>query len=86
MRDKVIEATPYLFRHFTRRGIDIGVIAKGCGEVTEDIMYQIVQQVTPPAHLSKSVKILDKNRTTSMPSNAIVSEEERHAQQNEYGD
>jgi hypothetical protein len=64
MHDKVINSTPFLFRHFTRSGIDKGLIAHGCGEVTEDIMYQVVREVTPSAHLAASLKILDENRTT----------------------
>ena len=64
MHDKVIEATPYLFRHFTRSGIDKGLAEHGCGDVTEAIMYEVVREVTPKAHLEASLKILDKYRTT----------------------
>jgi hypothetical protein len=65
MHDQVINATPYLFRHFTRRGIDNGLVAHGCGEVTEDMMYQVVREVTPSAYLATSLDVLDKNRTTT---------------------
>lgn len=68
MHDKVIQATPFLFRHFTRRGIDNGLIAHGCGDVTEAIMYEVVREVTPAAHLEQSLKILDENKTTTTPS------------------
>ena len=64
MHDKVIGATPFLFRHFTRSGLDKGLIQHGCGDVTEDIMYQVIREVTPPAHLETTLKILDENRTT----------------------
>jgi hypothetical protein len=63
MYEKVIEATPWLFRHFTRSGLNKGLTGKGCGEVTEDIMYQVVREVTPAAHLEASLKILDENKT-----------------------
>lgn len=66
MHDKVIDATPWLFRHFSRSGIDKGLAAHGCGDVTEEIMYQVVREVTPPAHLESSLKILDKYRTTTI--------------------
>ena len=63
MYDKVIEATPWLFRHFTRNGLDKGLVAKGCGDVTEAIMYDLVREVTPAKHLEASLKILDENKT-----------------------
>jgi len=65
MHDKVIEATPFLFRHFTRRGIDNGLEKHGCGDVTQAIMYTVVKEVTPPSYLEASLKILDEYRTTT---------------------
>ena len=68
MHDKVIEATPYLFRYFTRSGIDGGLAKHGCGDVTEAIMYDVVKEVTPKAHLEASLKILDEYKTPTPPS------------------
>lgn len=63
MHDKVIDATPYLVRHFTRSGIDNGLEKHGCGDVTEDIMYTVVREVTPAKYLDASLKILDEYKT-----------------------
>lgn len=69
MHDKVIDATPFFVRHFTRKGIDKGLAAHGCGDVTEEVIYDVVREVTPPAHLAESLKILDKYRTTNATTN-----------------
>ena len=63
MHDKVIDSTPYLFRHFTRSGIDNGLEKHGCGDVTEELMYLVVKEVTPPKYLDASLKILDEYKT-----------------------
>ena len=68
MHDKVIGAAPFVFRLFSRSAIDGGLAEHGCGDVTEAIMYQVVREKTPPAHLEASLKILDKYRTTSIVS------------------
>ena len=65
MHDKIIEASPFLVRQFTRNGIDSGLEKHGCGDVTEAIMYDVVKEVTPPKYLEASLKILDEYRTTT---------------------
>jgi hypothetical protein len=64
MFDKVCEATPWLFRHFTRNGLIKGLKEHGCGDVTEELMYTVCKEVTPKQHLEKTLKILDENKTT----------------------
>ena len=68
MHDKVIDASPFFVRHFTRSGIDNGLIKHGCGEVTEDIMYTVVREVTPAKYLDASLKILDEYKTPAASS------------------
>ena len=76
MFDKVCQATPFLFRHFTRNGLIQGLKERGgagCGSknnkarvvVTEAIMYDVCKQVTPEKHLENTLKILDECKTTT---------------------
>jgi len=64
MYDKVCEAAPWFVRHFTRSGLNKGLKAKGCGEVTEQHMYDVCKEVTPERFLDRTVKILDEHKTT----------------------
>lgn len=65
MFDNVCEATPWLFRHFTRNSLVKGLKAHGCGDVTEDIMYTVCKEVTPEKYLESTLKILDENKSAS---------------------
>jgi hypothetical protein len=64
MFDDVCNATPMLFRHFTRNALVQGLKKQGCGEVYESIMYDVCKKVTPAQHLASTLEILDKDRTT----------------------
>jgi hypothetical protein len=64
MFDECCAATPWLVRHFTRSGFVKGLKAKGCGKVTEQDMFDVAREVTPPAHLEKTLGILSKHKTT----------------------
>jgi hypothetical protein len=64
MFEECCAATPWLVRHFTRSGFTKGLRAKGCGTVTEQDMFDVAREVTPPAHLEKTLGILNKNKTT----------------------
>jgi hypothetical protein len=64
MFEKVCEATPWFVRHFTRSGLVNGLKERGCGEVNEEIMYEVCRAITPERHLDSTIKILDENKTT----------------------
>jgi hypothetical protein len=64
MFDACCASTPWLVRHFTRSGFARGLAARGCGTVTEQNMFDVARDVTPPAHLEKTLGILNKLRTT----------------------
>ena len=63
MFEEVCNATPWFVRHFTRNGLVRGLKEKGCGQVTESIMYEVCRDVTPEKHLERTIAILDKNKT-----------------------
>ena len=63
MFDKVCQASPFFVRHFTRNGLVKGLKARGCGKVTESIMYDVCREVTPPKYLDNTLKILDEHKT-----------------------
>jgi len=65
MFDAVCQATPWFVRHFTRSGLIKGLKERGCGEVTESILYEVCRDVTPPQHLDKTIAILDALKTTT---------------------
>jgi len=65
MFDEVCNITPWLFRHFTRNGLIKGLQDEGCGDVTENIMYDVCKKVTPEKHLKQTLDVLDKYKTTS---------------------
>jgi hypothetical protein len=65
MFDKVCESSPWFVRHFTRNGLVKGFKERGCGDVTEKIMYDVCKQVTPPKYLENTLKILDECKTTT---------------------
>jgi hypothetical protein len=64
MFDDVCNGTPWLVRHFTRSGLVKGLTARGCGVVTESIMYDVCREVTPVKYLDRTIAILDKDKTT----------------------
>ena len=63
MFDKVCASTPWFVRHFTRNGLVKGLEERGCGDVTEMIMYDVCKQVTPPKYLERTLKILEECKT-----------------------
>jgi hypothetical protein len=65
MFEEVCNATPWLFRHFTRNGLVKGLKEEGCGQVTEETMYKVCKQVTPEKHLALTMEILDKHKSSS---------------------
>jgi len=65
MFDQVCAASPWFVRHFTRNGLVNGLKARGCGDVTEATMYDVVNEVTPEKYRARSIKILDEHRTTT---------------------
>jgi hypothetical protein len=64
MFDDVCNLTPWLVRHFTRNGMVNGLKARGCGAVTESIMYDVCREVTPAKYLDRTIEVLDKDKTT----------------------
>lgn len=57
-------ATPWFVRHFTRSGFAKGLQGKGCGIVTEQLVFDVAREVTPAAHLEKTLNILNEHKTT----------------------
>lgn len=64
MYEECCNATPWLVRHFTRSGFTKGLKARGCGDVTEQHLFDVAREVTPPAHLDKTLGILNQHKTT----------------------
>ena len=64
MYDGVCGASPWFVRHFTRNGLNKGLEKRGCGDVTEAIMYDVCREVTPEKYLESTLKILDGLKTT----------------------
>ena len=64
MFNKVCEATPWFARHFTRSGLMKGLKEHGSGVVTEQEMYDVCREITPAAHLTTTIAILDEYNTT----------------------
>ena len=72
MFEQVVNQTPWLFRHFPRSSILNGLKAKGCGggdnnnkAVTEEVLMQVCQEVTPNKYLEKTMAILERMKTTT---------------------
>lgn len=63
MFEKVCLASPWFVRHFTRNGLVKGLQSRGCGDVTEALMYDVVNEVTPEKYHEQTIKILDENKT-----------------------
>jgi hypothetical protein len=65
MYDAVLAAPPFFVRWLVRGKVDTAMKARGCGTVTEDIMYEVTREVTPKDNLAAAIEILDTLRTTS---------------------
>ena len=63
MFENVCQGTPFFVRHFTRNGLLKGLKERGCVDVTEQIVYDVVKETTPKQHLEKTIRILDENKT-----------------------
>ena len=63
MFETVVNQTPWLFRHFPRSSILNGLKEKGCGTVTEDLLIEVCQQVTPEKYAEKTMSLLEDMKT-----------------------
>jgi hypothetical protein len=65
MFDKMIEASPKPFRAMTEKKLMEAVVAKAGdgGTVTEDIIVECVQQVTPKPFVGMAMKQLEPLKT-----------------------
>lgn len=70
MFDKVCESTPWLFRKLTRNALTKGLQKlyedDNNAVVTEQGMYDVCNEVTPTAHLAKTIALLDEYSTTGV--------------------
>ena len=64
MYETVVNQTPWPFRHFPRSAILKGLAQQGCGTVTEPVLMQVCQEVTPEKYLDKTMDILERMKTT----------------------
>jgi hypothetical protein len=64
MYDSVLAAPPFFVRWLVRGKFDAALRARGCGTVTEDIMYEVTREVTPKDNLAGAIAILEKLKTT----------------------
>jgi hypothetical protein len=64
MYDAVCAAPPFFVRWLVRSKLDQGLKERGCGKVTEDIMYEVCRKVTPEHSIDRTIDVLDKHRTT----------------------
>jgi len=64
MFDKVVAASQFFVRHFTRSALVSGLQARGCGAVTEQLMFDVCREKTPSAFLEQTLKLLEDTRTT----------------------
>ena len=64
MYDAVCAAPPFFVRWLVRSKLDQGLKEKGCGIVTEDIMYEVCRKVTPEHSVDRTIEVLDKHKTT----------------------
>lgn len=65
MYDAVLEAPPFFIRWVVRGKVDAAMRARGCGTVTEDLMYDVCKEVTPANQLDRTIEVLDKHKTTA---------------------
>jgi hypothetical protein len=65
MYDAVLAGPPFFIRWLVKNQVDAALTKRGCGTVTEDIMYDVCREVTPKMQLDKTMEILDKHRTTT---------------------
>jgi len=65
MFDKMIESSPKPFRAMTEKKLMEAIVAKAGdgGAVTEDILIECVQAVTPKPFVGMAIKQLDPMRT-----------------------
>ena len=63
MFEEVVNQTPWPFRKFPRAAILKGLVEQGCGAVTEDILVQVCQEVSPEKYLAKTTALLGSMRT-----------------------
>ena len=61
MFDEVCNLSPAFARHFTKKGLIKGLKQHNVEDVTECMLYGIVQEVTPSQHMSKAIKALEDN-------------------------
>jgi propanediol dehydratase large subunit len=64
MFDKVVASSPFFVRAMTRNAVVKGLASRGCGEVSEQQMFDVCKEVTPSPFLERTLKILEENRVS----------------------
>lgn len=54
---------PFFVRFLVRNKVNGALTARGCGKVTEQIMYDVIKETTPENMLQRSIDVLDEHRT-----------------------
>eukprot|EP00529_Nitzschia_sp_RCC80_P034434 CAMPEP_0113487920 /NCGR_PEP_ID=MMETSP0014_2-20120614/25751_1 /TAXON_ID=2857 /ORGANISM="Nitzschia sp." /LENGTH=97 /DNA_ID=CAMNT_0000381619 /DNA_START=130 /DNA_END=423 /DNA_ORIENTATION=+ /assembly_acc=CAM_ASM_000159 len=63
MYDDMLSKPPFFVRFIVRSKVNGALTARGCGKVTEQIMYDVIKETTPENMLQRSIDILDEHRT-----------------------
>jgi len=61
--EEVVSLTPWLFRHFPRSAIVKGRQERSCKTVTEEVLMEVCQEVSPEKYLEQTMKALDEFKT-----------------------
>mmetsp|Transcript_23679 Transcript_23679/g.38580 ORF Transcript_23679/g.38580 Transcript_23679/m.38580 type:complete len:94 (+) Transcript_23679:165-446(+) len=65
MYDAVCSAPPFFIRWLVRSKLDKALKDRGCGVVTEAIMYDACKEITPENQIDRTMGVLDKHKTTT---------------------
>ena len=63
MYDDILSKPPFFVRFLVRSKVNGALTARGCGKVTEQIMYDVIKETTPENMLQRSIDVLDEHRT-----------------------
>jgi hypothetical protein len=63
MYEGVTTAPPWFVRFLVKNKVDNALKARGCGKVTEQIIYDVCKEVTPSNMLDRTIEVCDKHRT-----------------------
>ena len=64
MYDAVIAAPPFFVRWLVRSKLDKALKYRGCGVVTEQIMYDACREISPANQIDRTIAVLDPLKTT----------------------